>query len=60
VDSLDIVWVIVSPGSAHTPRMNVVRYDVTVISELLLADAAFAVLGDDLPIKELSHLSGGA
>ena len=32
-----------------------VGHDVGVFGELLLADSAFAVLGDDLPVQQLSH-----
>jgi len=38
----------------------VVGDDIAVISELLLADAANAVLGNDLTVEEFAHLSVGA
>ena len=35
--------------------MDVVGYDVGVVGELFIADSALAVLGDDLPVPQLSH-----
>jgi len=41
---LDIVRRIVSPRAAHALRVLVVRHDVVVVGELLVADAAPAAL----------------
>jgi hypothetical protein len=60
VGSLNIVWVIVSPCPAHSPWIDMVRYDITVIRELRTADATFSSLGNDLSIEQLSHLPVGA
>ncbi len=37
--------------------MDVVGYDVGVVGELFIADSALAVLGDDLPVPQLSHFA---
>jgi len=50
---------IVSPCSSHTAGMNVVRYHVAVVGESFLAESAEAILGDDLPVEELSHFAVG-
>ena len=60
VGSLNIVWVIVSPCAAHSPWIDMVRFDIAVIRELRTADAAFSFLGNDLSIEQLSHLPVGA
>jgi hypothetical protein len=52
---LDIVWVIVSPGSSHALGIPVVWHDVVVIGELFLADCAFPVLLDNLSVQEFSY-----
>ncbi len=51
----NVVRVIVTPGAAHTPGTDVVGNQVTVVGELLLANTANPVLGDDLPVEQLSH-----
>ena len=48
---------VVPPCSSHSPRVDVVWYDIAVVSELGTADAAFTALGSDLFIEQLSHLS---
>lgn len=55
---LDIVWVIVSPGSAHAFRFLVVGNDVVVISELLVADSAYPTLLEDLAVHQFAHFGG--
>ena len=57
VNSLNVVRVIISPGSAHSPRADMVWNNVTVIREIGAADAAFTALGNDLSIEQLAHLS---
>jgi hypothetical protein len=60
VNSLDIIRVIVSPCPSHSPWADMVRYDIAIIRELRFADAAFAALGNDLSIEQLSDLCVGA
>lgn len=57
MDGLNIVRVIVPPSSARAFGMDMIGYDVAIVSELLLAESADALLGDDLPIQELPHLA---
>src|ERR1700733_10810685 len=54
---LDIVWVVISPRSSHAFGISVVGYDVVVIGELFIADGAFSVLLDNLPIQQFPHFS---
>ena len=54
---LDIVWVVVSPRPSHAFAPFVVRDNVVVVRELLVADWANAVLLSDLPIEQFTHLS---
>jgi hypothetical protein len=56
---LDIVGMIVSPGSSHASGMDVIGHDVVVVGEGFLADGALSALLDDLAIEQLSHLRVG-
>jgi hypothetical protein len=56
---LDIVRVIVSPGSSHAARVDVIGHDVVVVGKRPLADGAPLVLRDDLAIEQLPHLPIG-
>jgi hypothetical protein len=60
VDGLNIVRMIISPGSSHATGMDVVGYDVAIISERFVTEDALAVLDQDLPVEELPHFSVGA
>ena len=46
---------IVSPSSSHTTGMDVVGHNVGVVGELFIADTAFAFLGHNLLVQQLSH-----
>src|SRR5579863_2406225 len=56
VHCLNVVGVIVPPCAAHTAWADVIGNHIAVIGELLLADTANAVLGNDLPVEQLAHL----
>jgi hypothetical protein len=56
---LDIVQVIVSPGSSHAARVDVIGHDVVIVGKGLLADGARSVLSVDLAIEQLPHLPIG-
>jgi hypothetical protein len=56
--SLDIAGMIISPGSSHSFRINVVGYDVAVVRELALADCAYSVLFGNFPLRQFAHLGG--
>ena len=60
MDSLDVVWVVVPPCSANTFGMDVVGNNVGVLGELLLAQSADALLGDNILVEELPHFAIGA
>jgi hypothetical protein len=47
---LDIVGVIVSPGSAHSLRISVIGYHIVVIGEWLMANGADSALFDYFPL----------
>lgn len=47
---LDVVWMIVSPSSAHSFWIPVVWSYIVIVCELYVADCAFSVLFDNLPI----------
>ncbi len=41
---------VISPRTAHSLRLLVVRHDIVVIRELFMADRAFLVLLDNLAV----------
>ena len=49
---------VVSPGSSHSFRVSVVRYDVATVGKFLVTDCALSFLLDDLSIQQLPHLCG--
>jgi hypothetical protein len=55
VDSLNVVWMIVPPRSAHAARANVVRCDVAVVGEPFLAQCTDATLRCNLLVQQFSH-----
>jgi len=55
---LDIVWMIVPPGSAHSFWILVIWDDI-VVGELFLADPADAALFSDLPVHQFSGFPRG-
>jgi len=60
VSGLNIIRMIVSPGSAHSSRAYVVWHDIAVVSKRVIANATFTALRHDLSVEQLSHLSIGA
>jgi len=48
---------VISPSPSHAFRVSVVRNDIAVFSELVVADRAFAPLLSDFAIQQLPHLS---
>ena len=57
---LDIVRVIISPSSAHSFWIPVVRHHIVIVCELFMADGALPVLLDNLPVEQFPHFSGGS
>ena len=53
---LDIVRVVISPRSAHSFRILVVRNDVVVVGELFVTDGADSGLLPHLAVQEFPHL----
>ena len=60
MESLNVFRVIVPPCSAHVAWIDVVGHHVAVIGELSITECAFAVLGNNVPVEELPHLSVGS
>jgi hypothetical protein len=58
VNRLNVIRVIVSPRSSHTPWVDVIRDDVVVISKFLFTDPALAALQDALPVEEFPASPG--
>lgn len=56
---LDVVRMVISPRSSHSFGISVVRHDVVVIRELVVADGADAALFGDFPLQEFPHFGGG-
>jgi hypothetical protein len=53
---LDIVGVIVSPRSAHSFGIPMVRNHVVIVRELFVADRADTSFFADLSVQQLPHL----
>jgi hypothetical protein len=60
MDSLNVIGMIVSPCPSHAAGINVVGNDIAVVRELLFAESAYSVLGNDLPVEEFPHFAIGA
>ena len=56
VRRLNVVGMIVSPGSSHASWVDVVRNDVIVVRELNMAECALPVLLDNLAVSQSPHL----
>ena len=56
MNSLDVLEVVVPPGSSHAFGLDVVGHNLVVIRERYAADCAFPVLLDDFSIQQLPHL----
>ena len=56
MDSLDVLWMIVSPSPSHPFGLDVVGHNLVVIRKGCVADRAFAILLDDFSVQQLSHL----
>jgi len=52
----DIFRMVISPGSAHSFRVSVVRYDVAAVGKFMVANGTLPVLLDDLSVQQLPHL----
>lgn len=55
MNSLNIVWMIVSPGASHASRTYMIWNDVAVVGELGTTKGAFAVLCGYLSVEQLPH-----
>jgi len=53
---LDVFRMVVAPGSSHSLRVSVVRYDVAAVGKLMVANGALPGLLDDFSVQQLSHL----
>jgi len=57
MDCLNILRVVVPPCPAHAAGMDMVGYDVAIISEHFVTEGALATLGGNLPVEEFPHFS---
>jgi hypothetical protein len=48
---LNIIGMVVSPGSSHSSWIDVVGYDVVVVGEFDMAECALPVLFDNLAVE---------
>lgn len=53
---LDVFRMVISPGSSHSFRVSVVRYDVATLGKFVVANGTFTVLLGDLSVQQFSHL----
>jgi hypothetical protein len=53
---LDVIWVVVSPSSAHSFGIPMVWHNVVVIREFFVADGTLPVLLHNLSVQKLPHL----
>ena len=53
---LDVFRMVISPGSSHSFRVSVVRYDVAAVVKFMVANGTFPSLLDDLSVQQLPHL----
>ena len=60
VNCLNIIGMVVAPGSSHASRIDVVGHDVVVVGELYTAECALPVLFDNLTVEQPPHLRVGA
>ena len=56
---LDVVWVIISPRSAHSFRIPMVWNHIVIVCELFMADGTLLILFDNLAIQQFPHFSRG-
>jgi hypothetical protein len=57
---LNVVGMIVSPGSSNAAWVDVVGNNVIVVSEVHIAECAFPALFDNLAVEQPPHLCVGA
>jgi len=55
---LNVVWMVISPRTAHAFGILMIRHDVVVVREFFMADRTLLVLLRNLPIQEFPHLGG--
>jgi len=53
---LDVFRMVISPGSSHTFRMSVVRYDVAAVGKFMVTNGALPCLLHDFFVQQLPHL----
>jgi hypothetical protein len=56
VRRLNVVGMVVAPGSSHASWVDVVRHDVAEVGELHMAERALLVLFDNLAVYQPPHL----
>ena len=57
MNGLDAFRMVISPGSSHSFRVSVVRYDVAAVGKFMMTNGALPCLLHDFSVQQLSHLS---
>jgi len=60
MNRLNVFRVVVPPCPSHAAGMDMVRYDVAIISEHFVTEGALATLGGNLPVEQFPHFTVGA
>ena len=53
---LDVLRMVISPGSSHSFRVSVVRYDFAAVVKFMVANGALSCLIHDFSVQQLSHV----
>jgi hypothetical protein len=53
---LDVLRMVISPGSSHSFRVSVVGYDVAAVGKFMVANGALPSLLDDFSVQQFPHL----
>jgi len=53
---LDVFRMVISPGTAHSFRVSVVRYDFAAVGKFIVANGALPRLLHDFSVQQLPHL----
>jgi hypothetical protein len=48
---------IVPPSPVHAAGMDMIRHHVSVVGQLFIAEGAYALLGDNLPVEKFPHFA---
>jgi hypothetical protein len=55
---LDIAGMVISPGSSHSFGILVIRDDIAIVRELVMADCTNSVLFGNFSLQKFPHFCG--